>query len=156
MDCIFCKIVSGEVPAHKIWEDDKHLAILTIFPNTEGATVVLTKDHKPSYAFENNDETLSGLALASKRVANLLDKYFEDVGRCGMIFEGFGVDHLHSKLYPMHGTGDMSQWSPIESGNVKTYFDKYPGYLSSNDSEREDDDKLEELALKIRETAKTI
>jgi len=153
-DCIFCKIVSGEVSSDKIWEDEKHLAILSIFPNTPGFTVVLTKEHKPSYAFENDDKTLTGLILASKKVANLLDAAFEDVARTGMILEGFGVDHLHSKLSPMHGTTHTGKWKPIESGNrKKEFFEKYPGYLSSHDSAKADPKELEEIAQKIRKTA---
>lgn len=113
-DCVFCKIVVGEVPSHKIWEDENHIAILSIFPNTTGFTVVLTKNHKPSYAFDNDDDTLAGLTVASKKVAKLLDATFEDVGRTGMFFEGFGVDHFHSKLFPMHGTGSMGNWKPAE------------------------------------------
>ena len=149
-DCIFCKIVKGEMPCHKIWEDDKHMAFLSPFPNTEGFSVVITKDHNPSYAFANDDETLKGLILATKKVARLLDKKLDDVGRTGMIFEGFGVDHLHSKLFPMHGTKDMSKWKPLKS-NVEKYFDKYEGYISSHDYKRADDAKLASLAKKIKE-----
>lgn len=153
-DCVFCKIVKGEVPSHRIWEDEKYLGILSIFPNTEGFSVVLTKEHKPSYAFDNDDETLSGLTLASKKVVKILDSTFEDVGRTGMFFEGFGVDHLHSKLFPMHGT-KMEEWKQIESGaKINTYFEKYPGYLSSHDSNRADDAELAVLAEKLRQKAK--
>jgi len=155
-DCPFCKIVRGEIPAHKIWENDKFLAILSIFPNTPGFSVVLSKEHKPSYPFANDDETLSGLVLASKQVAKLLDATFEDVGRTGMFFEGFGIDHLHSKLYPMHGTGNMNEWKKIESGTKKDFFDKYPGYLSSNDSERADDSELSKIADRIIDTARKL
>ena len=102
-DCVFCKIVKGEIPSHKFWEDDRHLAILSIFPNTEGFSVILTKEHKPSYAFENSDEVLSGLILATKKAAKVLDATFEDVERTGMFFEGFGVDDLHSKLFRQVG-----------------------------------------------------
>lgn len=152
-DCVFCKIVAGEVPAHKIWEDDKHLAFLSIFPNTPGFTVVATKEHKPSYAFENSDETLTGLVLATKKVAKILDAAFEDVGRTGMFFEGFGVDHLHSKLFPMHGTSGVKKWRPVPSKDMKVFFEKYPGYLSSHDAEKADDEELAQLAKKIREVA---
>jgi histidine triad (HIT) family protein len=148
-DCLFCKIAKGEIPSHKVWEDEKHLAFLSIFPNTDGFTVVITKDHFPSYAFENSDAVLSGLILATKKVARLLDTAFEDVGRTGMFFEGFGVDHLHSKLFPMHGTGNMAEWKPIES-RKPVFFEKYPGHLNSSDGERADDAKLAELAKKIR------
>lgn len=148
-NCIFCKIVSGEAPSHKIWEDEKHLAFLSIFPNTEGFSVVITKEHNPSYAFENEDEVLTGLVLATKRVAKLIDSKLDDVGRTGMFLEGFGVDHLHAKLFPMHGTEKIKEWKPIKS-NVDKFFSEYEGYMSSHDWKRADDNKLAEIAKKIR------
>jgi diadenosine tetraphosphate (Ap4A) HIT family hydrolase len=148
-DCIFCKIVKGEAPAHKIWEDEKHLAFLSIFPNTEGFTVVITKKHYSSYAFDLPDNVLKELVIAAKKVAKLLDTKLEDVGRTGLIFEGFGVNHVHAKLFPMHGT-KMKKWKPIKS-NVNKYFEKYEGYISSHDYKRADDKKLAKLAKKIRE-----
>lgn len=147
-DCIFCKIVKGEAPCHKIWEDEKHLAFLSIFPNTEGFSVVITKKHYPSYPFDLPDEVVKDLVMASKKVAKLIDSKIEDVGRTGMIFEGFGVDHVHAKLFPMHGT-KMKEWKPIKS-NVDKFFEKYEGYISSHDFKRADDAKLAELAKKIR------
>jgi diadenosine tetraphosphate (Ap4A) HIT family hydrolase len=149
MDCIFCKIVSGEAPSHKIWEDEKHLAFLSIFPNTQGFSVVITKEHYSSYAFDLPDEILSGLVLAAKKVGKLLDAKLADVGRTGMIFEGFGVDHVHAKLFPMHGT-KMDDWQALKS-NVDKYFEKYEGYISSHDYKRADDGELGELAGKIKE-----
>ena len=62
-DCIFCKIVKGEAPCHKIWEDKNHLAFLSIFPNTEGFSVVVTKKHYPSYVFDLPDNILEKLIL---------------------------------------------------------------------------------------------
>lgn len=144
LDCIFCKIVKGEAPCHKIWEDDKHLAFLSIFPNTEGFSVVITKEHYPSYAFDLPEHVFTDLTLATKKVAKLLDVKLPDVGRTGMIFEGFGVDHIHAKLFPMHGTKDPV-WKPRKS-NVDKYFEHYEGYISSHDHKRADDSKLTELA----------
>ena len=146
-DCIFCKIVKGEAPCHKIWEDENHLAFLSIFPNTEGFSVVITKEHYPSYAFNLPDEILEKLVIVSKKVAKLLDLKLADVGRTGMIFEGFGVDHVHAKLFPMHGT-KYKKWRPVKS-DFKKYFEKYEGYISSHDYKREDDEKLKKLAEKI-------
>lgn len=148
-DCIFCKIVKGELPSHKVWEDEKHLAFLSIFPNTLGTTVVITKEHYSSYAFDLPDEVLTNLILASKKVAKLIDLKLEDVGRTGLIFEGFGVNHIHAKLFPMHGT-KMPEWKPITSG-MDRYFEKYEGYISSHDGKRVDDAELEKIAKKIRE-----
>ena len=148
-DCLFCKIVAGELPSHKIWEDDNHLAFLTIFPNTEGASVVIPKEHHASYAFDLPDNVLTDLMLATKKVAKLLDSKLDNVGRTGMVFEGFGVDHVHAKLYPLHGT-KMNDWEPIETPQRK-FFEKYEGYISSHDYDRADDEQLAELAKKIRE-----
>ncbi|MFH1173942.1 MAG: HIT family protein [archaeon] len=148
-DCIFCKIVKGEAPCHKVWEDEEHLAFLTIFPNTQGFTVVIPKKHHPSYAFDVPEDIFIKLVLAAKKVGKLLDQKLDDVGRTGMIFEGFGVDHLHAKLFPMHGT-KMKEWKAIHSQNKK-YFEKYEGYISSHDCERADDKKLTALAKKINE-----
>lgn len=147
-DCIFCKIAKGDAPAHKIWEDEKHLAFLSIFPNTKGFSVVITKEHYPSYAFDLSEDVLFGLVRAAKHTAKLLDNKLDDVGRTGMIFEGFGVDHIHAKLFPMHGT-KMPEWKPLKS-NVDKYFDKYEGYLSSHDYKRADDVELDNLAKKLR------
>lgn len=148
-NCVFCKIVRVELPCHKIWEDKNHLAFLSSHPNTEGFSVVITKNHYPSYAFDLQDNVLASLVKATKNVARLLDSKLEDVGRTGMIFEGFGIDHIHAKLFPMHGT-KMKEWKPLKS-NVDKYFEKYEGYISSHDYKKEDYNKLAQLAKKIRE-----
>lgn len=150
LSCIFCDIVDGKAPCHKIWEDDEHLAFLSIFPNTKGFTVVIPKAHYSSYAFEQSDETLSKLVIATKKVARLLDKSLDGVARTGMFFEGYGVDHLHAKLFPMHGTGSDSTFKPHAS-SVNKYFDSYEGYISSHDFERASDEELSKLAQSIRE-----
>ncbi len=148
MDCIFCQIAKGESPAHVVWEDERHIAFLSIFPNTPGVTVVITKEHYDSYAFALPDEVLAGLVLAAKTVAQKIDAAFEDVGRTGMVFEGFGVNHIHAKLFPLHGTND-SEWKQYASP-VNSFFEKYPGYICSNDSVRADDASLAELAKQIK------
>ena len=146
--CIFCDIVNGKAPAFKIWESEEHIAFLSIFPNTEGFTVVATKKHLSSYCFELTDEELSKLTVAAKQVGKLLDKKLDDVGRTGLMMEGFGVDHAHVKLFPMHGTSDLKTWKPFLSKQAK-YFEKYEGYISSHDCNRANDDKLREIANKI-------
>lgn len=146
-DCIFCQIVTGDSPSYKVWEDDNHLAFLSIFPNTEGVTVVIPKKHHPSYLFDLEDEVITDLILASKKVGKLLDTKLEDVGRTGMIFEGFGVNHIHAKLFPMHGT-KQENWTAINS-RVDKYFTHYEGYLSSHDYKQADDDNLRVTAEKI-------
>ncbi len=147
-DCIFCAIVAGKAPCHKIWENETHLAFLSIFPNTEGFSVVVPKAHYPSYIFAVPEEVMQGLVSAARETAKVLDTYFEDVGRTGLIFEGFGVDHLHAKLFPMHGT-KSEEWKQHTS-HVEKYFDRYEGYISSHDCARADDGALAALAKRIR------
>jgi diadenosine tetraphosphate (Ap4A) HIT family hydrolase len=153
-DCIFCAIATGRAPCHKIWEDEQHLAFLSIFPNTQGFSVVITKWHYPSYAFDLPDRILSGLVLAAKRVGRLLDRKLDDVGRTGLILEGFAVDHAHAKLFPIHGT-KMSHWRPLSRPSDK-YFHEYEGYISSHDYQRADDAELAALAQRIRGEVRSV
>jgi histidine triad (HIT) family protein len=148
-DCLFCAIAARRAPCHRIWEDERHLAFLSILPNTPGFSVVITKRHHPSYGFDLPDEVLTALVLAAKRVGRLLDRRLEGVGRTGMILEGFGVDHAHAKLFPMHGTV-TADWRPL-SRPADKYFREYEGYISSHDYRRADDGELAALAGKIRE-----
>lgn len=147
-ECIFCSIVAGTSPSHKIAETPTHLAFLSIFPNTEGFAVAIPKEHHGSYFAEASDETLRDLVLFAKGVAKKIDAAFPDVGRTGLIFEGFGVDHLHAKLSPMHGT-NSDEWKQHRSGE-RRFFETYPGFISSHDSERADDTALSALAARIR------
>lgn len=90
--------------------------------------------------------------VATKKVAILLDRAFDNVARTGMFFEGYGVDHLHSKLFPMHGTGNDAAFKLVES-KVDKFFDCYEGYLSSHDYKRADDNELAQIAAHIRSFA---
>ncbi len=147
-NCIFCKIVSKEVPSYTVWENDEYQAFLTIFPNTEGFTVVIPKKHYGSYIFEAPEEIMSGLMRASKEVAKKIENAYPAVGRVGVMFEGFGVNHLHAKLMPLHDTKEDT-WTQ-RLGKPKTFFTTYEGYMSSHDGEKADDAWLAEVAEKIK------
>lgn len=141
-------IVAHEAPSHPIWENDSYLAFLSIFPNTEGFAVVIPKEHHDSYFADAPGPILMGLMQAAAAVAKRIDAAYPDVGRTGLIFEGFGVDHLHAKLVPMHGTSS-DEWKQHHS-KEKRFTEFYEGYISSHDSERADDAVLAEIAKKIR------
>ncbi|MFL1381509.1 HIT family protein [Nocardiopsis protaetiae] len=149
--CVFCRIVDGRAPAHRIWEDTDHLAFLSIFPNTEGFSVVIPKAHRSSYVVDLEEGECTALHLAAREVARLLDAAFADVARTGIMYEGYGVDHAHAKLFPMHGTAGNAGggWRAVAS-TATGYFDRYQGYLSSHDHERADDGWLAEVAERIR------
>ena len=73
-DCIFCKIVAGEIPSVKIWENDDFIAILDVFPSVKGMTLVLPKQHHGSDVIAMDDELYSDFFLAAKKVAAILKK----------------------------------------------------------------------------------
>lgn len=68
-----------------------------------------------------------------------------------MIFEGFGVDHLHAKLFPMHGPRQAERARRMSG--IDTCFDRYEGSISSHDSARADDATLAALARRLRDEA---
>lgn len=90
------------------------------------------------------------MILYTKKIAKKLDGFFDDVGRTAMVFEGFGVDHVHAKLFPMHATKQVHEnWQAVNS-NVDKYFEQYEGYISSHDFQRANDEELALLAEQIR------
>ena len=99
---VFCKIANGEIPAAVLWQDDEFIALLDQFPNTPGQALVITKKHYDSYAFDMPDDVYTRLMSASKKTARMLEKGLE-VHRVAMVMEGLGVNHIHIKLYPLHG-----------------------------------------------------
>ncbi len=105
MDCIFCKIINDEIPAHKVWEDDKHLAFLDANPLNPGHTLVIPKKHE-EYVFDLSDEDYSELFLKAKRLAVPLKKA-TGAKKIGLVVEGFGVPHAHVHLIPIFEAGEL-------------------------------------------------
>lgn len=146
-DCLFCKIATGEIPSVKIWEDEKHLAFLDIFPNVKGMTLVIPKKHFDSYTVDMPDKDYSDLMIAAKKVAKLLDKKLK-IQRTAMVMEGLGINHAHIKLYPLHGLDEKFKetWA-----KEKVYFDYYQGYISTQLGPQKTPEELEKIAKEIRE-----
>lgn len=146
MQCIFCKIVKGEIDSAKVWEENEFLAILDINPNTKGMTLVMTKNHFDSYAFSMPEDVYQKFMVASKNVAKLLERSLH-VKRVAMVMEGMGINHAHIKLYPMHGLEKefKEMWA-----KEKVFFDDYPGYLTTQIGPQADMEELKKLAEKIK------
>ncbi len=121
-DCIFCKIIAGEIPCYKIREDENFVAFLDIFPNCKGQTLVLPKKHYHSDILAQEDSFISDIFCASKKVIALLKKGLK-VERVGLVVEWLEVNHAHIKLYPFqdekwfHGTiasGPQADFEELE------------------------------------------
>ncbi|HEX2179064.1 MAG TPA: HIT family protein [Actinomycetota bacterium] len=102
-DCIFCAIVRGEAPSTRVYEDDKVIAILDIFPWTPGHTLVIPKHHSATI-FDIGADDASAVINAARRLAPALR---DAVGSEGMnLLQSNGsaawqtVDHLHLHLIP--------------------------------------------------------
>jgi len=144
-DCIFCKIIKGDIPSVKIWEDKRHLAILDIFPNTPGMTLIIPKDHHDAYVFDMPEKSYQELLSAARKVSKILDAKLK-CPRTAMVMEGMGVNHAHIKLYPMHGVDVKTFVLHPE----KAFFDKYPGYITTLIGPVADKEELEKVAKQIR------
>jgi histidine triad (HIT) family protein len=145
-NCIFCKIVKGEIPSVKIWEDKEDVAILDIKPNTEGMTLIIPKSHHDSDIFEMPDEKYKSFLIKAKKVAKLLEKGL-NVKRVAMVIEGMEINHAHIKLYPLHGL-DKKFKEMIAKEQI--YFDTYPSYITTLEGPQKSIEELKKVAEKIK------
>lgn len=107
---IFEKIVAGEIPSFKIAESKEYLAFLDVFPLKEGHTLVIPK--KPvDYIFNLDDDTLAGLHVFAKNVANAI-KEVVPCSRVGVAVIGLEVPHAHIHLVPIDYVGDINFSKP--------------------------------------------
>lgn len=79
MDCIFCKIIDGEIPAYKIYEDENVLAFLDITQGTKGHTLVIPKKHVANI-YDMDEETAAAVFRVIPKIANALKKAFNPIG----------------------------------------------------------------------------
>jgi len=110
MASVFTKIVNGEIPSHKIAEDEKYLAFLDINPLAKGHTLVIPKE-EVDYIFDLEDELLANMMPFAKRVARAIDKVM-DCKRVGIAVLGLEVPHAHVHLIPINNLGDINFANP--------------------------------------------
>lgn len=108
--CIFCKIVRGEIPAHKVYENEKFLAFLDIRPLAPGHTLVIPKRH---YRWVWNVPEVGEYFETVRTVACALQKVFSPVEEIHARVVGEEVEHAHIWLYPAPGktVGDKNDFT---------------------------------------------
>ena len=103
-DNIFAKILRGEIPSVKVWEDDHVLAFMDVFPQSEGHVLVISKTSTARNLLEVEPEVLSRLAAATQRTARAVEKALSPDGFQIMQFNGETagqtVFHLHFHVIP--------------------------------------------------------
>ncbi len=103
MDCIFCKMVKGEIPCYKFYENDKVMAFLDINPDSDGHTLIIPKKH-----FTDLDDidldTLNSINIASKEIKKSLEKKLGCTGISILQNNGSAqeVKHYHMHLKPYY------------------------------------------------------
>ena len=111
MASIFSKIIAGEIPAHKVAENDEFLAFLDINPMAVGHTLVIPKQEIP-YIFDVDDALLGRMMVFAKRVAKAVEKAVP-CARIGVGVVGLEVPHCHIHLIPLqHSVGEMNFGGP--------------------------------------------
>lgn len=103
MDCIFCKIVNGEIPCYKVYEDDKIISFLDINPNSPGHTLIIPKEHTKDINSISVD-TLNYIMTKAIEISDILvDKLNADgfslVQNNGICQE---VKHFHLHIIPKY------------------------------------------------------
>ena len=105
MASIFSKIVAGEIPCHKVAENDEFLAFLDIDPIAKGHVLCIPKK-EVDYIFDLDDDLFTRLHLFSKKVARALKNTCPCI-KVGVAVVGIDVPHAHIHLVPLNNPGDM-------------------------------------------------
>lgn len=128
-ESIFTRIIKGEIPSHKIYEDDRVLAFLTIQPFSEGHTLVVPKK-QIDQIWDLEDQDYDYLWNTAKKIAKHI-KSVMDSERIGVVVKGFEVPHAHIHLIPVAHAHTVN-------------FDPYPEPAMANNED------LAKLAEKLR------
>ncbi len=105
-DSIFTKIINGEIPSHKVYEDEQTFAFMDINPVQAGMVVVVPKVEIDNIE-DLNPEQFSSLMLATQKVMRALRKTYPDKAKIAVQVEGLEVPHAHVKLFPINSADEF-------------------------------------------------
>lgn len=110
MSSIFNKIINGEIPSHKVAENDDFYAFLDISPLRKGHTLVVPKK-EVDYIFDIDDKLLGDMMVFAKSVSIKIKRVFP-CNRIGVTVIGLEVPHAHIHLIPINTMNDMNFAQP--------------------------------------------
>lgn len=106
-DSIFTKIINGDIPCHKVYEDEKTLAFLDIHPIQAGQVLVVPKA-QVGFIWDLSAEDYQAVMVTVHKVGRRLREAFPEKARVGVIVEGLDVaDHAHVKVFPFSGDDEF-------------------------------------------------
>jgi histidine triad (HIT) family protein len=106
MSSIFTKIIQGDIPCHKIAEDDQFFAFLDIRPIAPGHTLIVPKVEIDRF-FDLDNDLLSTIMPFAKPIATAIEAVVP-CDRVGLMVAGLEVPHAHLHLVPIQGIGDLN------------------------------------------------
>ena len=120
-DCIFCKIVAGEIPSFKLFEDETTLAFMDINPANEGHALVIPKEHAADL-YAVSDEALARTAVTAKRVAAALARTLNPDGlnlvQCNGAAAAQSVMHFHVHVLPRVNDDELAMNWGLKLGDI--------------------------------------
>ena len=119
MNCVFCKIKNGELPSHKIYEDDNFLAFLDVNPINPGHLLLIPKKHV-DYVFDLQEPLYSEMFKVAKKISKNLKKVMK-AKRIGIAVEGFAVPHVHIHLVPINHENELDPHRAKEATPEELY-----------------------------------
>lgn len=129
MATIFTKIIRGDIPSHKIAEDENHFSFLDINPIAEGHTLVVPKK-ETDYFFDLSEEEIHEAMCFAQKVAKGIDEALSPL-RTGVIVQGLEVPHAHVHLVPLY-----SKTQPMALGHNVSVTEERMSELAKKISER--------------------
>ena len=106
MTTLFTKIINGEIPSHKLYEDDEFYSFLDINPISKGHSLLIPKV-ETDYFFDLEDSHLSKILTVAKPIATAIQKAIP-CKRIGIMVAGLEVPHAHLHLVPITSTGQLN------------------------------------------------
>ena len=122
-DCLFCRIVAGDVRSHVVYQDETLLAILDNCPIRPGHTLIVPKTHIP-YFDDAPPEVATAIVLLGQKLAVALKQLY-NVERVSFVCTGGDFSHLHAHVVPMHEKADITSRRYIVDDNI-TFRDLPP------------------------------
>jgi len=121
-DCVFCKIIAGDIPAFRVYENDDTIAFMDINPLHPGHVLVIPKEHSAN-VYEVSDEAIAAAARTARRVARAVNAVVEPDGlnvlQCNGPAAGQSVFHFHMHVLPRRlDDGAALNWEVIP-GNME-------------------------------------
>lgn len=128
-NCIFCKIIKGEIESYKVFENENFIAFLDINPINPGHLDIVPKQHH-GYIFDLPDDLYREIFEIAKKLSLPLQEVTK-AKRIGMAVEGFGVDHVHLHLVPINKGNELDpnrakQATSEELGKMLLMIKSYP------------------------------